>query len=173
MAEHGFKVCVGNRSKSKVDITVKRAKEEGELPLVGSDSIQEFVARLREPRRVIILVQAGSPVDQTIAKLADYMKAGDIIIDGGNEWFPNSIRRSDFLAPKRISFIGMGISGGEEGARNGPSLMPGGPKEAYAQIEDIVAKCAAQVKRSGPCVGYLGPIGAVSTSRVLTQISPG
>lgn len=160
MAEHGFKVCVGNRSHPKVDLTVKRAKAEGDLPLVGSDSVQEFVARLRKPRKVVILVQAGSPVDQTIAKLADYMEAGDIIIDGGNEWFPNSVRRSDFLSPKHIHFLGMGISGGEEGARNGPSLMPGGPKEAYAQIKDIMEKCAAQVAGSGPCVGYLGPIGA-------------
>jgi 6-phosphogluconate dehydrogenase len=161
MAEHGFRVCVGNRSLPKVDLTVKRAKEEGDLPIVGSSSIEEFVARLRTPRKVIILVQAGSPVDETIAKLADFMEAGDIIIDGGNEWFPNSIHRSERLTSKQIHFIGMGISGGEEGARKGPSLMPGGPKEAYAEIEDILTKCAAQVEASGPCVGYLGPVGAV------------
>jgi 6-phosphogluconate dehydrogenase len=162
MAEHGYKVCVGNRSQAKVDLTVKRAKAEGDLPIVGSCSIEEFVARLRTPRKVVILVQAGRPVDETITKLAEYLEPGDIIIDGGNEWFPNSIRRADLLAPKQIHFIGMGISGGEEGARNGPSLMPGGPKEPYnSHVHDMLSKCAAQVDRSGPCVGYLGPIGAV------------
>jgi len=93
------------------------------------------------------------------------MEFGDIIIDGGNEWFPNSIRRSKFLEPKGIHFIGMGISGGEEGARKGPSLMPGGPKEAYDAVEPIFKKCSAQVERTGPCVGYLGPVGAVSARK--------
>jgi 6-phosphogluconate dehydrogenase len=88
------------------------------------------------------------------------MEPGDVIIDGGNEWFPNSIRRAQFLEPKGIHFIGMGISGGEEGARNGPSLMPGGPKEAYDLVEPIFTKCTAQVERTGACVGYLGPVGS-------------
>ena len=161
MAEHGFKVCVGNRSPSKVDLTVERAKQEGNLPIVGAKSSEELIARLKTPRKVIILVQAGRPVDELISSLAHYMERGDIIIDGGNEWFPNSIRRADFLHAKGIHFVGMGISGGEEGARKGPSLMPGGPKEAYLALEPILAKCAAQVERTGPCVGYLGPIGSV------------
>jgi 6-phosphogluconate dehydrogenase len=80
---------------------------------------------------VVILVQAGSPVDDTITLLSQFMQAGDIIIDGGNEWFPNSLRRAELLESRGIHFMGMGISGGEEGARNGPSLMPGGPREAY------------------------------------------
>lgn len=161
MAEHGFKVCVGNRSPAKVATTVQRAKDEGNLPLVGSSDVQDFVSRLKTPRKVVILVQAGKPVDATVLALSKYMQPGDIIIDGGNEWYPNSIDRSTFLKPKGIHFVGMGISGGEEGARNGPSLMPGGPEEAYLAIEPILKKCAAQVKGSGPCVGYLGPIGAV------------
>jgi len=160
MASHGFKVVVGNRSPSKVDTTVQRAKDEGSLPVTGVKSIEEFVARLSKPRKVVILVQAGKPVDETIGKLSAYMEPGDVIIDGGNEWFPNSIRRSEELKPKGINFIGMGISGGEEGARNGPSLMPGGPKEAYKLVEPIFTKCAAQVDRTGACVAYLGPVGS-------------
>jgi hypothetical protein len=160
MASHGFKVVVGNRSPSKVDTTVQRANDEGGLPLVGAKSIKEFVKQLSKPRKVVILVQAGKPVDETIAKLSEFMERGDIIIDGGNEWFPNSIKRAKVLEPKGIHFIGMGISGGEEGARNGPSLMPGGPKEAYDLVEPIFSKCAAQVERTGPCVAYLGPVGS-------------
>jgi 6-phosphogluconate dehydrogenase len=83
-----------------------------------------------------------------------------VIIDGGNEWFPNSVRRAELLESKGIHFVGMGISGGEEGARFGPSLMPGGPKIAYDMVAQIFTKCAAQVERTGPCVGYLGPVGS-------------
>lgn len=159
MAEHGFKVCVCNRSPDKVDTTVARAKDEGDLPLIGKKDVGEFVKELKKPRMVVILVMAGKPVDATIEALTKYMEPGDIIIDGGNEWYPNSIRRAEELATKQIQFIGMGISGGEEGARNGPSLMPGGPKEAYDCLEPIITKCAAQAEGEA-CTGYLGPIGA-------------
>jgi 6-phosphogluconate dehydrogenase len=104
-------------------------------------------------------VQAGKPVDDTIATLAEHLEEGDVIIDGGNEWYLNSARRAEELSHQGILFVGMGVSGGEEGARNGPSLMPGGPKEAYDLIEPIMRKCAAQVKGEA-CFGYLGPIGA-------------
>lgn len=160
MAEHGFKVCVGNRSQSKVDDTVQRAKDEGNLPLVGAESPEDLIGHLKKPRKVIILVQAGQAVDDTISLLSRCMEPGDVIIDGGNEWFPNSIRRSKFLEPKNIHYIAMGISGGEEGARTGPSLMPGGPIEAYNLVAPILTKVAAQVEQTGPCCGYLGPIGA-------------
>ncbi|KAL7471183.1 hypothetical protein ACHAXS_011490 [Conticribra weissflogii] len=159
MASHGFKVCVGNRSPSKVELTVNRAKEEGDLPITGSTSPEDFCKQLSKPRKIIILVMAGKPVDDTIATLSQYLEAGDVIVDGGNEWFHNTLRRAKELEPKGIHFVGMGISGGEEGARNGPSLMPGGPKEAYDLIEPIITKCAAQVN-DGPCTGYLGPVGA-------------
>jgi len=159
MASHGFKVCVGNRTFSKVELTVQRAKDEGGLPLVGAPTAEEFISKLSKPRKVVILVMAGKPVDDTIAQLSAFMEEGDIIIDGGNEWYPNSIRRAKELEPKNIMFVGMGISGGEEGARNGPSLMPGGPREAYDLLEPILTKCAAQLS-DGSCTGYLGPIGA-------------
>ena len=106
-----------------------------------------------------MLVQAGAAVDSTIKLLSQFMESGDVIIDGGNEWFPNSIRRSKELEPLGILYVGMGISGGEEGARNGPSLMPGGPKEAYDLIEPILSKCAAQTV-NGACISYLGAIGS-------------
>lgn len=159
MASHGFKVCVGNRSPAKVELTVNRAKDEGNLPLVGSTDVEDFVRQLSKPRKVVILVMAGKPVDETIAKMSQYMEAGDVIVDGGNEWFHNTLRRAKDLEAKGIHFVGMGISGGEEGARNGPSLMPGGPKVAYDMIEPIITKCAAQVI-DGPCTGYLGPVGS-------------
>jgi len=159
IASHGFKICVGNRSPAKVDLTVNRAKDEGNLPLVGAKDAAEFVSQLSKPRKVIILVMAGKPVDETIALLSEHMEAGDVIVDGGNEWFPNTVRRGKELEARGIHFIGMGISGGEEGARYGPSLMPGGPKVAYDLIEPIITKCAAQVN-DGPCTGYLGPVGA-------------
>lgn len=159
MASHGFKVCVGNRSPSKVDITVERAKTEGDLPLVGAKSPEEFISKLSKPRKLILLVMAGKPVDDTIAQLSEFMEEGDMIVDGGNEWYINSIRRAKELEPKGIQFLGMGISGGEEGARNGPSLMPGGPREAFDLLEPILTKCAAQVS-DGACTSYLGPIGA-------------
>jgi len=159
MASHGFKVCVGNRSPAKVDLTVQRAKDEGDLPIIGTKSPEEFVAQLSKPRKIIILVMAGKPVDETIATLSQYLEEGDVIVDGGNEWYQNTLRRAKELESKKIHFVGMGISGGEEGARNGPSLMPGGPREAYDMIEPIITKCAAQVN-DGPCTGYVGPVGA-------------
>lgn len=159
MASHGFSVCVGNRSAPKVELTVNRAKSEGGLPLVGSTSVEDFVSQLSKPRKVVILVMAGKPVDDTIAQLSQYMEEGDVIVDGGNEWFHNTLRRGEELKAKGIHFIGMGISGGEEGARNGPSLMPGGPKVAYDMIEPILTKCAAQVN-DGACTGYVGALGS-------------
>lgn len=159
MAEHGFKVSVCNRTTGKVDVTVQRAKDEGDLPLVGFHEPADFVASLAKPRKIVILVMAGKPVDDTIEMLSNFMEPGDLIIDGGNEWFPNSQRRAKELEPKGIMFIGMGISGGEEGARKGPSLMPGGPRAAFDLVEPILTKCAAQVD-DGPCTTYLGEVGS-------------
>jgi 6-phosphogluconate dehydrogenase len=108
---------------------------------------------------VIILVKAGSAVDDTIAGLSEFMEPGDTIIDGGNEWYENTERREKALAAKGLLYLGMGVSGGEEGARNGPSMMPGGSRDAYARVADVVAKVSAQVD-DGACVTYVGPGGA-------------
>lgn len=117
------------------------------------------MAGLARPRKVIILVKAGKPVDDTIEQLAAHMEPGDLIVDGGNEWFPNTLRRGAALAEKGLLFMGMGVSGGEEGARRGPSLMPGGPREAYDLLAPILTKVAAQVD-DGPCVTYIGELGS-------------
>jgi len=159
IAEKGFPISVYNRTSSKVDETVERAKEEGDLPLKGYYSPQEFVQSIQKPRSVIILVKAGAPVDQTIETLSKHLEPGDCIIDGGNEWYENTERRAAAVKEKGLLYLGMGVSGGEEGARNGPSLMPGGTSEAYYYIEDVVKKVAAQVD-DGPCVTYVGEGGA-------------
>ena len=159
MASHSFKVVVSNRSPQKVELTVQRAQDEGDLPLIGALTPEDFCAKLSKPRKIILLVMAGKPVDDTIETLSKFLEPGDLIVDGGNEWYPNSVRRAAELEKRGILFMGMGISGGEEGARNGPSLMPGGPKKAYDLMEPILKRCAAQVS-DGACTGYLGPIGA-------------
>jgi 6-phosphogluconate dehydrogenase len=159
IAEKGFPISVYNRSANKVDETVERAKLEGNLPVKGYYHPKEFVLSIQKPRCIIILVKAGSPVDQTIETLSQYLEKGDCIIDGGNEWYENTERRAAAAKTKGLLYLGMGVSGGEEGARNGPSLMPGGTLEAYKYIEDIVKKVAAQVS-DGPCVTYVGPGGA-------------
>lgn len=159
IAEKGFPISVWNRSPEKVDTTVARAKEEGDLPLTGFHELEDFIASLERPRRVIMLVKAGKPVDATLQRLYPLLEEGDMIIDGGNEWFPNTERRAKEAAEHGLRYMGMGVSGGEEGARNGPSMMPGGPKEAYEAMEPILSKVAAQVD-DGPCVTWIGPGGA-------------
>lgn len=161
IAEKGFPISVWNRSPAKVDATVARAKEEGQgdYPLQGFHDVGEFVRSIAKPRCVIMLVKAGKPVDATIEVLSAHLEPGDMIIDGGNEWFPNTERRAAAAKAKGLDYIGMGVSGGEEGARNGPSMMPGGSREAYARVEPILTKVAAQTD-SGPCVTYIGPGGA-------------
>uniref|UniRef100_A0A0D6QST9 6-phosphogluconate dehydrogenase, decarboxylating n=1 Tax=Araucaria cunninghamii TaxID=56994 RepID=A0A0D6QST9_ARACU len=159
VAEKGFPISVYNRTAIRVDETVERARVEGDLPLSGYHDPRDFVLSIRKPRAVIILVKAGAPVDQTIATLSDFMDPGDCIVDGGNEWYENTERRAKQVAEKGLLYLGMGVSGGEEGARYGPSLMPGGSREAYNYIEDVVKKVAAQVD-DGPCVTYVGEGGA-------------
>ncbi|GAA0171873.1 dehydrogenase [Lithospermum erythrorhizon] len=160
IAEKGFAVSVYNRTTSKVDETVERAKEEGNLPLYGFYDPESFVQSIQKPRVIIILVKAGRPVDETIKTLSAYMEKGDCIIDGGNEWYENTERREKEMTERGLLYLGMGVSGGEEGARNGPSLMPGGSFEAFKNIEDIVLKVSAQVPDSGPCVTYIGTGGS-------------
>ncbi|GKB78743.1 6-phosphogluconate dehydrogenase, decarboxylating 1, chloroplastic [Tanacetum coccineum] len=159
IAEKGFPISVYNRSTSKVDDTLQRAQDEGHLPLTGHYNPKDFILSIQKPRSVIILVKAGAPVDQTIQALSAHMEPGDTIIDGGNEWYENTERRIVEANDKGLLYLGMGVSGGEEGARNGPSLMPGGSYEAYDNIKDIVSKVAAQVE-DGPCVTYIGEGGS-------------
>lgn len=159
IAEKGFPISVYNRSTSKVDDTVDRAHREGKLPLTGHYNPRDFVLSIQRPRSVIILVKAGAPVDHTIAALSEHMEPGDAIIDGGNEWYENTERRISEASTKGLLYLGMGVSGGEDGARNGPSLMPGGSHQAYLNIRDILEKVAAQVE-DGPCVTYIGEGGS-------------
>jgi 6-phosphogluconate dehydrogenase len=159
IAEKGFPISVWNRSPEKADDTVARAKAEGDLPLRGFHDLQEFLTSLERPRRVIILVKAGKPVDDTLARLFPLLEEGDMVIDGGNEWYVNTERRAAEAAQFGLRYMGMGVSGGEEGARKGPSLMPGGPKDAYEAVAPILSKVAAQVD-DGPCVTWIGPGGA-------------
>jgi 6-phosphogluconate dehydrogenase len=151
IARNGFPIAVFNRDPKKVDKFLKRA--EGR-EVIGTYSIEEFVNSLEAPRKIILLVKAGKPVDDVIAQLKPLLSPGDIIIDGGNSFFPDTQRREKELKESRISFIGSGVSGGEAGALWGPSLMPGGDPAAYQQIRPIWEAIAAKVD-DGPCVTYI------------------
>jgi len=160
VAEKGFPISVYNRSVSKTHDTVSRAANEGLGDnLKGFESMGDFVQSLKTPRKVILLVKAGKPVDETIQQLLEHLEPGDLIIDGGNEWFENTERRTKMVEAKGIQYMGMGVSGGEEGARYGPSLMPGGAGSGWNLMEPILTKVAAQVN-DGPCVTYIGTGGS-------------
>ncbi|MDQ4099433.1 MAG: NAD(P)-binding domain-containing protein, partial [Chloroflexota bacterium] len=157
IADHGFPIVAYNRTTAVTDEFL--AGEARGKPVSGARTLQEFVQSIARPRRIIILVKAGSPVDAVIDELRPLLEDGDVLIDGGNSFFQDTIRRSQQLEGSGLHFIGLGVSGGEEGARHGPSLMPGGPREAYDLVEPVLSKIAAQVK-DGPCVTYIGPGGA-------------
>jgi 6-phosphogluconate dehydrogenase len=154
--EKGFPIAVFNRTTSKVDEFLNRNPGK---QLVGCHSIPELVQAIERPRRIILMVKAGPPVDEQMALLRPHLEPGDICVDGGNSFFLDTERRTKEFAELGLHFVGMGVSGGEEGARHGPSIMPGGSREAYAALEPILTKIAAQVD-DGPCVTYLGPGGA-------------
>ena len=135
------------------------AERAGGKNIKAAYSLEEFVQSLERPRRILVMVKAGGPVDAVIGQLKPLLEEGDMIIDGGNSLYEDTERRVKELEPTGLGFIGMGVSGGEEGALNGPSLMPGGTRAAYAEIEHILTKIAAQVD-DGPCVTYIGPGGA-------------
>ena len=160
VASKGFPISVYNRSYSKTEQCVKRAgKENLSDKLSGYDDLKDFVMSLERPRNVILLVKAGAPVDATIESLLTLLEPGDAIIDGGNEWYQNTEARAKMVAEKGILYMGMGVSGGEEGARHGPSMMPGGNREVWERVKPILSKVAAQVD-DGPCVTYIGQGGA-------------
>ncbi|MBN7275195.1 NADP-dependent phosphogluconate dehydrogenase [Ligilactobacillus pobuzihii] len=153
----GYSVAIFNRTSSK---TEKTAADHPDKNLVPSYSIKDFAASLQTPRRIILMVKAGRPTDETIKNLLPYLDKGDVLIDGGNTFFENTIRRNKELENSGINFIGMGVSGGEKGALEGPSLMPGGQKEAYDLVSPILEQIAAKAKDGEPCVTYIGPDGA-------------
>jgi 6-phosphogluconate dehydrogenase len=153
---NGFPIAVFNRDPAKVDNFVARTQGKHVIP---TKSPEEFVRSLERPRKAILLVKAGDPVDWTIDQIKPFMERGDIIIDGGNSYFVDTERREKALKAEGLNFIGSGVSGGEKGALWGPSLMPGGDRDAYEQIRPIWEAIAAKVD-DGPCVTYIGPGGA-------------
>src|SRR5436309_367269 len=158
MNDHGYRVAVFNRTVSKIDDFIN--DEARGTQVAGTHSLEELAAVLKKPRRVMLMVKAGDSVDQMIASLLPYLEKGDIIIDGGNSLYTDSNRRTKDLAAKGILFIGTGMSGGEEGARFGPSIMPGGNKEAWPAVKDIFQSIAAKVSDGTPCCDWVGEDGA-------------
>lgn len=157
MNDHGFVVCAYNRTTEKVDQFL--ANEAKGTKVVGAHSLEEMVAKLKKPRRVMMLVKAGSAVDDFIAKLEPLLEPGDIIIDGGNSEYQDTQRRTKDLKSRGLLFVGSGVSGGEDGARYGPSLMPGGNPEAWPYIKDIFQSISAKVGND-PCCDWVGEDGA-------------
>jgi 6-phosphogluconate dehydrogenase len=156
-AHHGYTVALHNRSVAKTDLLLKEHGDEGTF--VRSETIEEFLAALEKPRRVIIMVKAGDPTDAVINELADAMEDGDIIIDGGNALYTDTIRREKAIRERGLHFVGAGISGGEEGALKGPSIMPGGPAESYKSLGPLLEEISAHVD-GVPCCTHIGPDGA-------------
>ena len=153
----GFPIAVYNRSPDKTEKFMATRAQGKDVK--AAYSLEEFVQTLEQPRKILVMVKAGAPVDAVIEQLKPLLEKGDMIIDGGNSLYEDTERRTKYLEPTGLGFVGMGVSGGEEGALKGPSLMPGGTKSAYHELEPILVKIAAQVD-DGPCVTYVGPGGA-------------
>lgn len=158
MNDHGFTVAVFNRTTSKVDDFMKNGAKGTKV--IGTHSIQELVGNLKRPRRVMLMVKAGAPVDEFIEQIVPYLEKGDILIDGGNSHYPDSIRRTRELEAKGLLFIGTGVSGGEEGARHGPSIMPGGSPAAWPHVKEIFQSISAKVDGGVACCDWVGENGA-------------
>ncbi|PCF33100.1 phosphogluconate dehydrogenase (NADP(+)-dependent, decarboxylating) [Staphylococcus delphini] len=153
----GYSVSVYNRSVDKTDLMVEESKGKNIVPTY---SIEEFVNSLEKPRKILLMVKAGEATDKTIDSLLPLLDDDDILIDGGNTNYLDTIRRNKALAESGVNFIGMGVSGGEVGALTGPSLMPGGQEAAYHKVSDILESISAKAKDGKPCVTYIGPNGA-------------
>ncbi|MEL5940067.1 NADP-dependent phosphogluconate dehydrogenase, partial [Tetragenococcus halophilus] len=153
----GYSVALYNRTGSKTEAVVE---ENSDKNLKATYSVEEFVNAIEKPRRIVLMVKAGKGTDATIQSLLPHLDQGDVLIDGGNTFFENTMRRNAELADSGINFIGTGVSGGEEGALKGPSIMPGGQKEAYDLVAPILEKIAAKAEDGTPCVTYIGPNGA-------------
>jgi 6-phosphogluconate dehydrogenase len=156
IADHGFRVTAWDRHSERID---EMHRKYGHPEVKGTASLEEFVQRLERPRRVLLMVTAGAAVDQMMERLFPLLSPGDVIMDAGNSWFLDTRRREELCKTKGLHFLGIGVSGGEEGARNGPSIMPGGPPEAYALVRPVLEAIAARAE-SGLCVTHVGPDGA-------------
>jgi len=159
MNDKGYKVAVFNRTVSKVDDFLNDAAK-GRSTIYGAKSLEEFVNLLSKPRKIMLMVKAGEAVDEFIELLLPHLNKGDLIIDGGNSHYPDTIRRTKYLDEKGILFIGTGVSGGEEGARHGPSLMPGGNPKAWPLVKEIFQAIAAKTPEGEPCCDWIGQDGA-------------
>ncbi len=158
MADHGFRVVAHNRSQDRVsEFLAGPAKDTG---IVGASSLEELVARLNRPRKVLLMVRAGEPVDSLIEQLLPLLQAGDVLIDGGNSNYTDTNRRVETLRRHGIHYIGAGISGGEEGARFGPSIMPGGAIEGWPLVQPVFEAIAAKSDSGKPCCSWIGPEGS-------------
>ncbi|MGW1656485.1 NADP-dependent phosphogluconate dehydrogenase [Streptomyces atratus] len=157
-ARNGFTVALHNRTTAKTDALVKEFGNEGSF--VAAHTPEEFVAALERPRRLVVMVKAGDPTDAVIQEFAPLLEEGDVIIDGGNAHFEDTRRREKELREHGIHFVGVGISGGEEGALNGPSIMPGGSTQSYESLGPLLEKIAAKAKDGSPCTTHIGPDGA-------------
>jgi 6-phosphogluconate dehydrogenase len=158
MESHGFTVAIYNRTVEKVDIFINgRAKGKN---IIGCHTVEELIANLKPPRKIMLMVKAGKPVDDFIELLIPHLEKGDIIIDGGNSHFPDTTRRTKYLEAKGLLYIGTGVSGGEEGALKGPSIMPGGSPAAWPHLKPIFQSIAAKVEDGTPCCDWVGENGA-------------
>ena len=156
-ARHGYTVALHNRTVARTDKLLHEHGAEGDF--VRAETVEEFIDALEKPRRVLIMVKAGDPTDAVIDELADAMEEGDIIIDGGNALYTDTVRREAALRERGLHFVGAGISGGEEGALHGPSIMPGGPKESYVSLGPLLEEISAHVD-GVPCCTHIGPDGS-------------
>src|SRR2546425_6917984 len=158
MNDHGYTVVAFNRTVAKVDEFL--AKEAKGTRVLGAHSLEEMVGLLKKPRRVMLMVKAGKPVDEFIEQLVPHFEPGDIIIDGGNSLFEDTMRRTKYVESKGLLYVGTGVSGGEEGARHGPSIMPGGSPAAWPHVKEIFQKIAAKLDDGTPCCDWVGENGA-------------
>jgi 6-phosphogluconate dehydrogenase len=156
IADHGFKVVIYNRT---TQVMLDVLNESSHPNLFGAQQLEELVEQLEKPRKLILMVKAGKPVDALIDQLLPLLEKGDIIIDAGNSYYPDTIRREKYLNEQGMHFVGMGVSGGEEGARFGPAIMPGGNKEAHEALRPILEAIAAKVQGEA-CTTYIGPNGS-------------
>ncbi len=159
MNDHGYTVVAYNRTTSKVDDFLNDAAK-GRKTIIGAHSVEEMIGHLKRPRKVMLMVKAGQAVDDFIEHLLPHLEPGDLIIDGGNSHFPDTIRRTKYLESKGLLYVGTGVSGGEEGARFGPSMMPGGSNAAWPLVKPIFQSICAKTPEGDPCCEWIGEDGA-------------